>query len=98
MDKDRRYEMVKVMWQYGKIKTFADLFIWIPKTTVAHDMGKHVRRFNKLLADPRLIKEQEIAGIAKLFEMPKKEIKALIRASLALQGQRRGHRPTSGSL
>lgn len=48
-ERDRRYAIIKPMYQEGRIKTFLDIFKYIPKTVVATDLGKKVSRFSAQL-------------------------------------------------
>jgi len=48
-EKDKRYNFIKPMIGDGKIRSFNDIFDYIPKTVVATDLGKKVDRFNALM-------------------------------------------------
>ena len=50
MSLDPRYDLIKLKLAKGYIKSFNDIFLFIPKTVVANDLGKKVDRFNHLMA------------------------------------------------
>lgn len=47
--RDPRYDLIKIMIIQGSIKSFNDIFKFIPKTIVATDLGKKVDRFTELM-------------------------------------------------
>ena len=49
MFKDKRYELIAPMISAGRIHHFRDLFHFIPKTIVAHDLGINNVRFSRLM-------------------------------------------------
>jgi hypothetical protein len=67
MPDDARYDIIKMMIAAGKIKSFADIFIYIPKTTVYKDLGINFNRFARAIADPSLFRLQELLTLANLF-------------------------------
>jgi hypothetical protein len=67
MSGDARYDIVKMMIAAGKIKSFSDIFIYIPKTTVYKDLGINFNRFCRAISDPSLFKGKELLTLAELF-------------------------------
>ncbi len=49
MKRDARYNLIKSLVRDGQIKSFLDIFIYVPKTIVATDLGKNYGRFADLL-------------------------------------------------
>jgi len=39
------------MYQKGRVQSFNDIFVYIPKTVVAGDLGIKVTRFNNLMSN-----------------------------------------------
>ncbi|TDW97154.1 hypothetical protein EDB95_4996 [Dinghuibacter silviterrae] len=67
--RDYRYKHVLIVWQAGKLESFARIFEVIPKTVVADDMGMHYHSFVNKLNRPelwnvkQLIRLQGLTGI-----------------------------------
>lgn len=89
--KDPRYDLIETMIQIGKIRTWSDIFTYIPKTVVAKDLGKKVDRFNELVADPAQFRLYEIESLACFFEI---DIEVLLRLITAYR--RRARIPAPG--
>jgi len=49
MVKHTRSDIIKPLIDSGHIKEFRQIFIYVPKTTVAQDLGIHFNRFNSFL-------------------------------------------------
>ncbi len=49
LKRDERYKIIRALHTAGMIKSFKDIFSYIPKTVVATDLGKKVDRFNVLI-------------------------------------------------
>lgn len=47
--RDIRYSVIKPMYLQGRLKTFMEIFKYIPRTVVAGDLGKKVARFSAQL-------------------------------------------------
>jgi len=63
MARDPRYDIISPLCQAGKIASFNDIFKYIPKTVVAHDLGKKVSRFNVLINKVEKFTLEELAMI-----------------------------------
>lgn len=63
---DPRYKVVKELLRKGEIKTFTDIFKWIPKTKVSIDLHMNGNRMTKLIHDPS---QFTMANIFKLSEL-----------------------------
>ena len=46
MVKHTRTDIIKPLIESGHIKEFRQIFIYVPKTAVAEDLGIHFNRFN----------------------------------------------------
>ena len=66
---DARFEAVQSMHKTGKLKSFNDIFLIVPKTVVANKLGKKVDRFNELMSHVGQFKLDEIAFIGTLFDI-----------------------------
>lgn len=72
---DPRYDAVRVLIETGHIKSFPDIFQYIPKTNVYKDLGVNFNRFSRAIIDPSILKLGELKEIAELFGIdPKKMI------------------------
>ena len=76
--RDARYDLIKPMFIGGKIKTFSDIFKFIPKTVVATDLGKKVDRFTDLMNKVEGFTVQELFMMATFFELEESEILSLV--------------------
>jgi hypothetical protein len=75
---EARYLTIKPMLHDGKIKTFLDIFIFIPPTIVAKDLGKRGPRFTELINNPEGFTLGEIFLLARFFNLTVTEIFQLI--------------------
>jgi len=80
MTKHKGYDLVRPMFESGKLKLFSDIFTFdlVPKTRVAKDLGKEKGRFNKLIANPNDFIYQEIKRFGFLCHMAPFEMGMLI--------------------
>jgi len=76
--RDERYELVKPMLIIGKIKSFRDIFKFVPKTIVAADLGTKVDRFTKLMKRIEKFTLEDIFTIARYCELSVHEILTLV--------------------
>lgn len=67
MDKDDRYDICRIMYARGHIRTFDELFKYIPKTVVAKDLGINLALFNKKLLRPVDFTIGQIDRMAELY-------------------------------
>lgn len=67
MNKDPRYDAVRVLFNAGSIKSIRDVFQFIPKTTVYKDLGINFNRFDRAIVDPSIFRMQELIELADLF-------------------------------
>jgi hypothetical protein len=74
MSKDQRYTTIKVLKNSGHIKTFRDIFNYIPKTVVYKDLAVNFKRFSKAIINPASLTLGELQTLADFFEIDAKEI------------------------
>jgi len=55
--KDNRYNIIKALIDSGHIKTFRDVFTFIPKTTVYKDLGVNFKKFDRAINDPSIFRK-----------------------------------------
>lgn len=76
--RDSRYELIRPMFNGGKIKTLTDIFKFIPKTVVAGDLGKKVDRFTALINKVERFTLEELFRIADLCDLERSQILQLV--------------------
>jgi hypothetical protein len=67
MIKDYRYNVVRVLFEQGEIKTFAQIFDYIPKTVVGSELRTNNNRITLLIKDPLKFKLIELTKIANMI-------------------------------
>jgi hypothetical protein len=82
---DRRYELIKTMFNAGKIKTLNDIFGFVPKTVVANDIGKKVDRFTALINKVERFTLEDLFQIAKLCDLEESQILQLVMKDYSMQ-------------
>jgi hypothetical protein len=87
MVKDNRYNIARIFIEKGEIKTIAQIFDYIPKSVVSHEIKTNNNRFTRLINDPIEFKLIELSKIAKAIGV---ETKVLV--NMALQDEIRRSR------
>lgn len=87
MIKDNRYNIARLFIEKGEIKTIAQIFDYIPKSVVSHEIKTNNNRFTRLINDPLEFKLIELSKIAKAIGV---ETKVLV--NMALQDELRRSR------
>ena len=64
---DQRYSTIRVLIQSGHIKSFRDIFQFIPKTVVYRDLGVNFNRFSRAIIDPAKFTLEELRTLAEFF-------------------------------
>lgn len=67
MQRDNRYKAVLSLIQTGEIKTFEQIFDYIPKKTIYTDLGLNYYRFARLVKHPDLFTMRELVTLAGLI-------------------------------
>ena len=78
VNRDRRYDLISTLFKDDKIRTFNDIFEFVPKTVVATNMGKKVDRFTEMMNKVEKFKLEEVFTIAKLCEVDEFEMLQLV--------------------
>jgi len=78
MAKDLRYDLIAPMISAGRIKHFRDVFNYIPKTVVAHDLGINNVRFNKLMDNVEGFLLRDLFRLAAFMEVEPSVLMGLI--------------------
>lgn len=78
MATDSRVEIVKNLILEDRLKTFPDIFMYLPKTFVAKKMGIYYNRFLELIKDPKRFRIEEIYTLAGILGVSPRQIAELI--------------------
>lgn len=76
--RDKRYGHIKPMFKTGKIKSFNDIFQFIPKTIDATDLGKKVDRFSVLMKRIDRFTLEELFMVASFCSLNEKQMIKLV--------------------
>jgi hypothetical protein len=83
VEKDKRFELIKIMISAGRIQKLEDIFNYIPKTVVAKSIGISNSRFNKLIKHVGGFALRDLYILADLTEIDPLELFDLIHAQKA---------------
>src|SRR5580698_4198979 len=84
---DHRYPTIKPMLDQGRIKKLTDIFIYIPRTVLANDMGKNLKRLNELLDRLENFTIKDLLLIGNLCGLTRKEMLTLLDAEFDFREQ-----------
>lgn len=84
---DPRYPTIKPMFDQGRIKSLTDIFIYIPKSVLAEDMGKNLKRFNQQLHNPENFSIKDLIIIGNLCGLSRMEMFHLLNAEFDIRDQ-----------
>jgi hypothetical protein len=87
MIKDNRYNIARIFIEKGEITTIGQIFDYIPKSVVSHELRTNNNRFTRLINDPLEFKLIELSKIARAIGI---ETKVLV--NMALQDENRRNR------
>ena len=90
MNKENRYNIVRLFIEKGDIKTIPEIFEYIPKSVVSAELKTNNNRFTRLISDPLEFKLIELSKIAKAIGV---ETKVLV--NMALHDENRRTRPAA---
>jgi hypothetical protein len=76
--RDHRYKIIKPMFDKGAIHSFKDIFLFIPKSVVAADLGKRLSRFSFLMNRVEKFTFEEVFLIGKFCDLSVPEILKLV--------------------
>lgn len=77
---DHRYPTIKPMLDQGRIKKLTDIFIYIPRTVLANDIGKNLKRLNELLDRLENFTIKDLLIIGNLCDLSRREMLLLLDA------------------
>jgi hypothetical protein len=66
------------MLDQGRIKSFTDIFLYLPKSVLAADLGKNLKRFNELLLHVEGFTVKDLVIISNLCGLTRMEMFRLI--------------------
>jgi hypothetical protein len=69
MQQDRHYKIAKSLILDGTIKTFGDIFEYVPKTNVAKDFKMHYDTLQKRIIHPGKLTLEELTKLSELIEI-----------------------------
>ena len=90
MVKDPRYSNVKILIDSGQLSELRQIFISIPKSTVAQDLGTNYKRLARLIDEVTQFKVDDLVRLAFLFEVDKLAIFKLV--SQQIDNDKKGRR------
>ena len=71
---DRRYGVIKSLYDDGLIHSLIEIFDYVPRTVVAGDLHTKVARLNALLNDPKGFELEELYKIGELCGLSERQI------------------------
>ena len=78
MEKDDRYEIIRSLVIWGRIKVFSEIFDYIPKSNVAEELGKEKNRFTILIHRPYELTFGIVYELSALWKLSFQQMAALI--------------------
>ena len=87
MYRDKRYDVIKLLLKKGQIKVLPDMFEYIPKSVVRHEIKTNNTRFTRLINNPMEFKLTELSTIAKAIGVPTRVL-----TDIALKDEDKGKR------
>jgi hypothetical protein len=69
VNRDPRYHLVLSMYEKGHVRSFNDIFRYVPKTVVAKNLGTKVDRFTKLMKRVEKFTLEDIVLIGTFCDM-----------------------------
>ena len=84
---DHRYPTIKPMLDQGRIKKLTDIFIYIPRTVLAQDIGKNLKRLNELLDRPENFTIKDLLLIGNLCSLSRREMLLLLDSEFEFREQ-----------
>lgn len=85
MATDSRVEIVKNLIEEDRLRTFQDIFLYLPKTFVAKKMGIYYNRFLELVKNPKRFRMEEIYTIAGILGVTPRQISELIHRQIEMK-------------
>src|ERR1700743_1370024 len=93
---DHRYPTIKPMLDQGRIKKLTDIFIYIPRTVLANDLGKNLKRLNELLDRLENFTIKDLLIIGNLCSLNRREMLLLLDAEFDFREQNKLEQSKNG--
>ena len=84
-ERDHRYAVIRPLYEEGKIKTFMDIFRYVPRTVVAGDLGKKVARFSAQLNHLENFDLSDLFLIGNLCQLTRTQMLKLMTIEFAIR-------------
>ena len=78
MERDARLKIAKELIESGNLKTFRDIFLYVPKTEISRKLGINYTRFLTLVKNPKRLRYEETYSLARIFEVSVRTLSELI--------------------
>jgi len=78
MEKDIRYESVKVLIETGRIQEFHQIFNYLPKSILAQDLGTNNNRMTRLINHVEQFTLEELFRISHLLGVSYKTVLTIV--------------------
>lgn len=78
IERDKRWNLIKLLIAEGSVKSFNDIFEYFPPTNMANDLGMDTRRFAKLRKHPGGFTIDEIYMMAQFAGLKLRDVYILI--------------------
>ena len=88
---DHRYHTVKPMLDQGRINKLMDIFTYVPKTVLAQDIGKNLKRLNELLDRLENFTIKDLIIIGNLCSLTRSEMLLLLDAEFEFREKSKRH-------
>lgn len=82
---DKKADLTRELIEEGKIKTFEDIFMYVPKTYLADKMGMNYKRFVRLTLNSEKMKYRETYSLARVLKVDPRRISELIHNGIDYQ-------------
>lgn len=77
---DVRYDLIRPMYEKGKIERLRDIQLFVPKTVIARDIGYRTDRWNELMQHPEEMPLRKLLEIGKRCGLTEREMMELFLA------------------
>jgi hypothetical protein len=84
-ERDHRYAVIKPLYEQGKIRSFLDIFRFVPRTVVAGDLGKKVARFSAQLNHLENFDLSDLFLIGNLCQLTRTQMLKLMTMEFAIR-------------
>src|ERR1700760_3544406 len=82
---DQRYRIIKLKFEDGKIRRFADILDVVPKSRLARDLKKNNARMDMIIAQVDLLKVEDLAKIGRFCELSLEEMFKIVEVDCKME-------------